>query len=607
MSPSWKPSEKDLTESNLARFMADRRIASYADLHAWSVERREEFWAAAIERLGIVFTRRPETVLAPGSDPADPDWLPGAQMNIVDSCFRCDPARTAVVTGREGEDGVTTTTYGGLERLVDRFAHGLVDRGFRKGNRIALYMPMTVECVAAYLGTIRAGCQVVSIADSFSPEELKRRLAIAEADGIVVTSAYTRAGKWVDLYEKVLRAEAPRAVVLPDGEGVLPDLREDDLPWEEFLGVDEPFVPEPATPSFLTNILFSSGTTDTPKAIPWTHLTPVKCAMDGHFHQDIRPSDVVAWPTNIGWMMGPWLIYASLINGAAVALFEGAPTGRGFVSFVREAGVTILGLVPSLVRAWRNRSEAHDVDWSSVRLFSSTGEPSNADDYAWLMERPGKPTPVIEYCGGTEIGGGYITGTVVQPASPSTFTTPALGLDLVILDDHDEPADDGEVFLVPPSIGLSQDLLNRDHHEIYYEGCPSGPDGAILRRHGDRMTKLPGGYYKAGGRADDTMNLDGIKVGSLELEQLLETHPSVSECAAVSIQPMDDAEKLVVFAVTPERTDLGGLEKELGELLASRMNPLFRIHDLIRIQELPRTASNKLMRRSLRSRYLERR
>ena len=355
-------------------------------------------------------------------------------------------------------------------------------------------------------------------------------------------------------------------------------------------------------------MLFSSGTTASPKAIPWTHLTPIKSAMDGCFHHDIQPGDVVCWPTNIGWMMGPWLIYAALVNGAAIALWEGGPADPGFARFVRRAGVTMLGVVPSLVRAWRQSGTWEVADWSGVRVLSSTGEPSNRRDYLWLMSLTGYRAPVIEYCGGTEIGGGYVTGSVLQPASPATFTTPALGLDLHVLDESGRPVADGEigeVFIVPPSIGLSERLLNRDHDEVYHDGCPAGPAGEVLRRHGDQMARLPRGFLRAQGRADDAMNLGGIKVSSLELERILDGHPSVFESAAVAVQPDGGGgERLIVFIVPRSEVDTPTLRTELGRLIADHLNPLFKIHDLVMAQRLPRTASNKLMRRELRAQFV---
>ncbi len=143
---------------------------------------------------------------------------------------------------------------------------------------------------------------------------------------------------------------------------------------------------------------------------------------------------------------------------------------------MQDAGVTLLGTVPSLVRAWRQSDCMRGVDWTSIRAFSSTGECSNPADVLYLMGLPGN-RPMIEYCGGTEIGGAYITGTVVQPCIPSTFTTPALGLDFVLLDENHRPAERGEVFIQGPSIGLSTRLLNRDHDAIYYSAAPIGPAG----------------------------------------------------------------------------------------------------------------------------------
>jgi acetyl-CoA synthetase len=607
---AWWPNPKESAASNLGRLMSARGVRDYRDLHAWSARRRAEFWGEAIARLGIVFRRRPEAILDPASGVEDPRWLPGARLSIVDSCFRLPAGRAAIVSGREGSRALRVTSRGELEALVDRVAAGLAARGLKPGAALALYMPMTVECVAAYLGAIRAGCRVVSIADSFSASELARRCALGGATTVLTVESFSRTGKGIDLYAKVREAGVDRAIVIPAGgpaASPTTTLRRGDLRWKDLLASPAAPAVEAFGPEEVTNVLFSSGTTADPKAIPWTHLTPIKCAMDARFHHDLRPGDVAAWPSNIGWMMGPWLIYAALINGATLALYEGAPNDAGFVRFVRDARVTMLGVVPSLVRAWRSAALVGDRDWRRVRLFSSTGEPSNREDSLWLMSRAAYRAPVIEYLGGTEIGGGHITGTVVQPASPATFTTPALGLDWVILDERDRRVrtnGTGELFLIPPSIGLSQRILNKDHHGSYYAGCPRGPRGAPLRRHGDLFTALPRGFYRAQGRADDTMNLGGIKVGSLELERVLDLHPAVQECAAVAVQPEGEgADRLVVFAVLRKGAATASLKRDLQARLSTDLNPLFRIHDVVVVEALPRTASNKMMRRELRSRY----
>ena len=603
--PVWRPREVDIASSNLGQLMAGLGVESYRDLFAWSVKNRPGLWQYVIDRLGVVFSRPPDCILDMKNGASDPRWLSGAEMNCVDSCFTAPADKTAIVSGAEGSPEVTVTTYGQLEKLANRFANGLYEHGLKKRDAIGIYMPMTTSCVAAYLGIVRAGCRVVSIADSFSPQEVRTRMEIAGADIILTVDRYLRAGRKVRLFEKVKEAGIARAIVISAKDGTA--LREDDIRWDDMLSSKASFTSVSGDPSENSNILFSSGTTGTPKAIPWTHLTPLKCGLDGHFHGDIHPDDIVAWPTNIGWMMGPWLIYASLLNNAAMAFFEGAPVGPEFTRFIQDARVSILGVVPSLVRAWRSGEAMQSVDWSAIRLFGSTGEPSNREDYLWLMSQTGYRAPVIEYLGGTEIGGGHITGTVVQPASLATFTTPSLGIDFVILDDKGQPVDEGEVgelYLIPPSIGLSQSLLNKDHGEEYYAGCPAGPDGEVLRRHGDTIARMPHGFYRAQGRCDDTMNLGGIKVSSLELERIIDTHEVVYESAAIAVRPRGEgAEVLVVFTVLKEEMDRDTLAGELQALISGCLNPFYRIHDLVIIDGLPRTASNKMMRRELRAQY----
>jgi acetyl-CoA synthetase len=241
---------------------------------------------------------------------------------------------------------------------------------------------------------------------------------------------------------------------------------------------------------------------------------------------------------------------------------------------------------------------------SRVRVFSSTGEASNAEDYLWLMSTAGYRAPVIEYCGGTEIGGGHVTGVVVQPQAPACFSTPALGLDFVILDEAGVAVPVGgmgELFIVPPSIGLSQRLLNADHEKIYYAGVPEG-----LRRHGDEVERLGGGYARSHGRADDTMNLGGIKVSSLELERAMDRHPDVYQTAAVATMPeTGGADRLVVFVVPRpgSKPEKAALQKGLQQIVKDGLNPLYKIHDVVLVESLPRTASNKIMRRELRATY----
>ncbi|KAA3617798.1 MAG: AMP-dependent synthetase [Calditrichaeota bacterium] len=603
---AWFPDDNALKKSNIALLMQELNFTDYKEFHTWTANNRSEFWQKVIEKLSVVFKTNPSKIINLPDDVKNPDWLPGAKLNCVDSCFTAPDDQPAIISSSENSNELNITSYADLEKLVNRIANGLIENNFKINDAIAIYMPMTVECVAAYLAIIKCGFRVVSIADSFSAEELNKRLEISKSKAIITVDFYSRAGKNIYLYNKVKEANSPKAIII-NTDNSTPNIRDTDILWTDFLSKERKFESVICTPYDVINILFSSGTTGAPKAIPWNHLTPIKNAMDGCFHQDLKSGDVVCWPTNIGWMMGPWLIFATFINQGTMALYEGAPVTEGFVRFVKDAKVNMLGVIPSIVRAWRTNDLVKQDDWQDINVFSSTGEPSNREDYLWLMSRTRYKAPVIEYLGGTEIGGGHITGTVVQAASPATFSTAALGLDFVFLNEENNPVNEGEMgelFLIPPSIGLSQKLLNKDHEKTYYKDCPFGPEHEILRRHGDHMAKLFNGYFRAQGRADDTMNLGGIKVSSLELETVINQHSSIYESAAIAVQPQGEGqEKLVIFIILKQNINVQILKNDLNKLIGTKINPLFKIFDLIIRTELPRTASNKLMRRVLRKNY----
>lgn len=595
----WTPKSPEKT--NLWKSMQEKNIASVKSFHQWSVTHPEEFWKDALTRIGAL-PKNHSLILDKNSDVRNPEWFPNSEFDVVSLCFQSPPTNIAIVSASEESSHIQQLTYGDLQKLTNRVANGIRNIGLSEGDCIAIDMPMMPESVAIYLGIIRAGGIVVSIADSFTAPEIQRRLEISRSKAIFTVDTFMRGGKRLEMYAKIKQANAPCAIVL----GANTHLRKGDYTWEAFLG-DDIFVPRSFPPQTLTNILFSSGTTGDPKMIPWTQLTPLKAAVDGYYHHDIHPQDTLCWPTNLGWMMGPWLIYAAFVNKAKIALFNGAATGKEFGAFVEKAKVTMLGVVPSLVKVWRQSGCMENYNWSHLKAFSSTGECSNATDYLYLMSLCNYQVPIIEYCGGTEIGGGFISGTLLQNASPARFTTPSFGVDLCILHEDGSAAnvgEPGEAFLVPPSIGLSQLLLNRDHHEVYYKNCPLGPHGQILRRHGDVLERENDNFYRHHGRADDTMNLGGIKVSSAELEIVVNKHPEVVESAAISVPEAGGGiDRLVLFVVSTSKSHT--LKSEVQELLKKELNPLFKIHDLAFVSSLPRTASNKVMRRILRQEYIK--
>ncbi len=598
--PAWIPNAIDIDRSNLSRLMRARSLKSFEEMHAWSVRNRGEFWDTMIKSLEVPLHRPYSRVV---SDPElpQPDWLVGAELNIAEACFLADSRRTAIVYRSEEEQALSEWTYGELEACSRRVAAAIRRQGLDPGSAVGLILPITPIAIACYLGVILAGCQAVCVADSFAASEMQRRLEIGRAKLVITQDVILRAGRRHQLYEKLREIEIP-TVVVPRSLSDKPTLRGNDLSWNEFLADVEPAETYVARPGEVTTVLFSSGTTGDPKAIPWDHSTPIKGAVDAHLHHDVQPQDRIAWPTSMGWMMGPWLIFAGLVNRATLAVHEGGPTTADFCRFVEQAGVTILGVVPSLIRGWRESQAIEGCDWTGVRHFLTTGECSRPDDMLYLMSRAGY-RPILEYCGGTELGGGYITGTVLQPCAPSTFTTPTLGVEIEILSAAGEPVNRGEAYLVPPSIGFSSRLLNGEHERIYYPVVPAAePREVPLRKHGDELERLPGGHFRVHGRMDDCMNLGGVKVAAVEIEAVLNEVAGVSQSAAVAVPAAGGGPgQLVVFVVPVTDTiDATELRRAMQQHISERLNPLFKIHDVVLIDAIPRTASNKTIRRKLR-------
>lgn len=600
--PAWLPDDDFSAKTHIAQLMTELNMPSLSALHTWSTEQYPDFWHAMLRKLNIVFRHQPSAICQLDCGVEFPNWLPQATLNISDSCFTAPPTATAIIFP-DKNNAPQKMTYDELNRFSNRIANSLRARGINTGDNIAIILPMTVEAVAIYLGIIKIGAVVVSIADSFSAMEIATRLRITKPKMIFTQDIILRGNKALHLYEKIITANAPSAIVLTGTKNPASLQRPQDTTWEKFLLFNDKFTACAVNAMDTCNILFSSGTTADPKAIPWNATTAMKAASDAYLHHDVKTTDILAWPSNLGWMMGPWLIFAALINQATLAVYADTPNERSFGQFIQDAKVTILGVVPTLVASWRQNGCMQQLDWSAIKCFSSTGECSNTEDMLYLMSLAAY-RPIIEYCGGTEIGGSYITSTLIEKNCPSTFTTATLGSDFLLLDEQGNPSHQGEIALIPPTLGLSTVLLNADHHKTYFANMPT-PTEKVLRRHGDQAVRLANGYYRLLGRIDDTMNLSGIKISATEIERALTGIQNIIETAAIAITPAQGGpSQLVIYAATTQlQQNQPALLKTMQTAINQHLNPLFKIHDLVLIKELPKTASNKIMRRRLRETY----
>ncbi|KAJ4970272.1 hypothetical protein NE237_003371 [Protea cynaroides] len=629
----WFPSLLQAKKTNLGSLMEihgpkllgtlyQDPITSFSLFQKFTVQHPDVFWSLVLKELSVTFRESPRCILDTSDKPKHGGtWLPGSVLNIAESCLlpmnypRKRDEDVVVLWRDEGldDDPVNHMTLREFREQVMMVANAL-DTMFSKGDTIAIDMPMTVTAVVIYLAIILAGLVVVSIADSFAPKEIAIRLRVSNAKGIFTQDFIRRGGRNFPLYSRVVEAGPCKAIVVPAiGKNVGVQLRKHDLSWKDFLSsVDHLSRPHHYFPVYqsidsITNILFSSGTTGEPKAIPWTQLSPIRAAGDLWGQQDIKTGDVFCWPTNLGWVAGPMILYSCFLSGATLALYHGSPLGRGFGKFIQDAGVTILGTVPSLVKTWKSTQCMEGLDWTNIKSLASTGEASNFDDDLWLSSKA-YYRPVIECCGGTELASVYLQGNFLQPQAFGAFSTATMTVGYVIFDEHGVPYPDdqpcvGEVGLFPVYMGASDRLLNANHEEVYFKGMPMYK-GMPLRRHGDIIQRTVGGYILVLGRTDDTMNLGGIKTSSVEIERVCDrTDVDVLETAAISIAPMTGGpEQLVIFAVLKKgyNSTLEQLKLKFTRAIQSNLNPLFKVSHVRIVTEFPRTASNKLMRRVLR-------
>ncbi|XP_052184248.1 probable CoA ligase CCL12 [Diospyros lotus] len=631
--PYWFPSPYDSKRTNLGRLMETHGpkllgdsykdpISSFNLFQKFTVQHPEVYWSILLKELSIKFCKAPKCILDTSvTSNHGGTWLPGSVLNIAECCLhsssypRKQDDSLAIVWRDDWCDDspVNQMTLKELREKVMSVANAL-DAVFSKGDAIAIDMPMTVSAVIIYLGIVLAGFVVVSIADSFAAKEIATRLRVSGAKAIFTQDYILRGGRKFPLYSRVVEAAPYKAIVIPaSGRELEIQLRKQDLSWKEFISVaNHQTRPDHYSPVYLpidsiTNILFSSGTTGDPKAIPWTQLSPIRSAADCWAHYDVRAGDVLCWPTNLGWVMGPSIMYSCFLTGATLALYHGSPLGHGFGKFVQDAGVTVLGTIPSLVKVWKSTHCMDSLDWTNIRLFGTTGEASNVDDDLWLSSRA-YYKPIIECCGGTELASSYIVGSLLQPQAFGALSTPSMTTGFAILNEDGVPylndqACVGEVALFPLIMGASDRLLNANHEAIYFDGMPIHK-GMQLRRHGDIIKRTVGGYYSVQGRADDTMNLGGIKTSSIEIERVCDrADGSVMETAAVSAAPIRGGpEQLAIFVVLRKgfNAEPEKLKTIFSRTIQRNLNPLFKVSVVKILPEFPRTASNKLLRRVLR-------
>jgi acetyl-CoA synthetase len=621
---AWRPTPDLLAESRLARFLRSTGAASLEALQARAVADPAWFWGAAAEDLELGWQRPPAEVMDAAGGPEWTRWWRGGAFNYAEAAIESraarDPDREAIAW--EGEDGaVRRLTNAELRDAVTAASRMFVAAGVRAGDRVGIFLPMLVETVVATLALGWIGAIYSPIFSGYGAPAVASRLNDCEASVLVTADGFLRRGKAVPMKatadEAVRLAPSVERVIvvrrLGEGAEAPPWHRERDRWWDEAIaaaaGDPEPphRLTDPETPYML---IYTSGTTGRPKGAVHVHGGfPIKGAQDLAHTFDLRPGDGLFWFTDLGWMMGPWAISGSLLLGARLILYEGAPDHPGpdrLWDMVARHRVTHLGLSPTVVRALipHGSDPVRSHDLTSLRVLGSTGEPWDPDSWWWYFrEVGGGRCPVVNYSGGTEVSGGIVGCNLLTPIRPASFNGPCPGTAADVVDGTGASlrGEVGELVIRAPQPGMTRGFWNDPERylEAYWQRFP----GTWV--HGDWAIVDDDGYWFIQGRSDDTLKVAGKRVGPAEVEAAATAHPSVVEAAAIGVPHAVKGEGIVVVCTLRRgEIDDDELRAAIGRRVVEDLGKTLRPEAVVIVPALPKTRSGKIMRRVVRAAWL---
>ena len=618
----WHPPPDLIAQSNLQQFIKKHGLGSYNELMRRSTTDIAWFWDAVLRDLDIQFYEPYSRVVDLSEGKPWARWCVGGEMNIVHNML--DKYAGTEVDDRlaiksETEDGTARTlTYKELREQTNKMAAALRSLGLGKGDAIGVFMPMVPEIVIAMLAIIKIGGIFLPLFSGFGAAAIVSRLNDADAKALFTADGTYRRGKFCAMktiadeaasqvsslkHLIVLTQKGEWAVEAAVGGGRVPDSLK-----TANAAADEATARTSAEDPMM--LIYTSGTTGRPKGAVHSHCGfPIKSAQDMWHGLDLHPDETLFWMTDMGWMMGPWEVFGTLLLGATMMLYDGAPDfpePDRVWELVDRHKVTALGVSPTLIRALRRYGDeiVHRHDLSSLRKFASTGEPWNPDPWMWLFQNVGRgKLPIINYSGGTEISGGIVMGNVLTPMKPCAFSGPLPGMAADVVDENGKSVRGqvGELVIREPWIGMTRGFW-KDRQRYIDTYWSRFPDVWV---HGDWAAVDNDGLWYILGRSDDTIKVGGKRVGPAEVESILVAHPQVSEAAAIGVPDSIKGEALVCFCVLKkdangDPTLAGELKKNVGRDLGKALAP----REVVFVADIPKTRNAKVMRRIVRAVYL---
>ena len=614
------PTSDVVNDANITAYMKSKGFDNYEDFYKWSVANQFEYWEDQAKELHWF---EPWQKTFEWTDKPFFKWFVGGKFNIVYNCLDRHvqtPTRSKIAYYWEGDDGtVRFITYKELYVMTNQLARGLQNLGVEKGDRVAIYMPMIPELVAAVLAVARLGAVHTVVFGGFAASALRDRINDSHAKVVITADGSYRGGKVIELKkmadEAVAETPSVEKMIVARRTGKDVPMRAGRDIYLDDLLQDIPrsiVVPcELMDSEDMLYILYTSGSTGKPKGV--VHVQggyAVGTYATTKFVFDIKPSDVFWCTADVGWVTGhSYTIYGPLMNGATSILFEGIPTypaADRWWSIVDKYQVTTLYTAPTAIRSLMRFGEElptrHDL--TSLRLLGSVGEPINPEAWMWYHKNIGRnELPIMDTWWQTETGAIMISPTPILPLKPGSASRPLPTIEADVVDKNGHSVGKGKGgFLIvrhPWPAQMRTIYSDPARYETYWNTIEN------VYFAGDAATMDSDGYIRIQGRVDDVIKVSGHRLGSMEIESSLVSHPAVAEAAAIGKPDEIKGERVKVFVILKNGVEPSDeLAKELRQHVRTVVGPLATPDELDFVPNLPKTRSGKIMRRVVRAKEL---
>ena len=594
--------------------MKKHEISSLDKLCIKSKNNLEWFWESVDEDIGIVWDEPYTKTLDTSNGIAWAKWFVNGKTNIYKSSVEKFTKKTPEKIAYDfiSEDGIQTKlSYFELNSKVSKFANGLKSLGVKKGDVIAIYLPMIEEAIISILAAAKIGAVQTIIFSGYSSESLQIRLQDCKAKILLTSDGFHRKGKSISqktiVENAIVDTNIEKIVVVPY-KGIDQYEKSNKIEFYDKLILNQSNscsteIMDSEDPLF---ILYTSGTTGKPKGVIHTHGGfSVFAGHQASYLVNMGENDRLFWPADIGWITGlVWNVYGLLLTGSNAIIYDGAldfPNSDRVWEILSNYKATIFGISPTAVRLFKkiNAKPLEKYSLDTLQNIPTTGEPLDEDSWWWLFEKVGnKKIPIMNLSGGTEIGGAMLSVFPGMKLKPSTVGIPVPGMDLDIVDEDGNQirGNNGYLIIKQPWPAMTRGLLNDD--ERYLETYWSKFENIWF--HGDYVLADVDNLWYMKGRADDVINVSGHRMSTSEIEHTVISHNKISDAASISIPDELTGEAIVVFFV-PENKNEVNLEADIIEHINKKIGKIAKPKLIFQLSDLPKTRTGKIMRRLLKA------